>query len=196
MHAFKQVSVGKRTSVDACTSLQDLQAIMGWIIMCAGNLPIEFESSNIQLGGGWTFSEGIISRSSGNRSQECKPSPRFEFINPACTFLALTTSTNLLAITTINCCLLKHRHPFISALHHSLLHHYSLKCRLKPLPLWSVPPWSTKWLPHLFKLVHLAFLLAYTIKAARSSTITMPSTIVPNDVNSVEEADVHRTLNQ
>jgi hypothetical protein len=42
--------------------LQDLQAIMGWIIMCAGNLPIEFESSNTQLGGGWIFSEGIISR--------------------------------------------------------------------------------------------------------------------------------------
>jgi hypothetical protein len=69
VHAFKQVSVGKRTSVDACTSLQDLQAIMGWIIMCAGNLPIEFESSDIQLGGGWTFSEGIISRSSAQDHQ-------------------------------------------------------------------------------------------------------------------------------
>jgi hypothetical protein len=49
--------------------LQDLQAIMGWIIMCAGNLPIKFESSNIQLSGGWKFSEGIISRSSAQDHQ-------------------------------------------------------------------------------------------------------------------------------
>jgi hypothetical protein len=37
--------------------------------MCAGKLPNEFESSNIQLGGGWTFSEGIISRSSAQDHQ-------------------------------------------------------------------------------------------------------------------------------